>query len=100
MADNLEINADSIYSIANSLSVSIGEYKKNISSLISLVNEINSSSAWKDVQVKTSFIATCNSYISKYKELSIQMEKYRNYLTSKTDSSLELEQAFTKGGAL
>lgn len=100
MADDFEMNSNQMYSIAGSLLDVIGDYKTNISKLISLVDEIKNSSSWKDEQVKSSFIMTCNSYISKYKTVVNEMEKYRNYLIKKTDCGVDLEHAFSSGGRL
>lgn len=98
MADNFEMNSSQMYSIAASLLDIIDDYKTNISKLISLVTEIKGSPAWKDEQVKTSFISTCESYITTYKKVVSDMEKYRNYLIKKTDSGVDLERTFSSGG--
>lgn len=96
MNDRYKHDADGVSAIISSLKDTIEQYKDEISKLSNLVNEINGSSSWKDAQVKTSFIATCNSYINVYKQLSMNMERYVNYLSGKSSSAQALEQAFSR----
>ena len=48
------------------------------------------------MQVKTSFIATCNSYLQIYATLADSMEKYIHYLNGKSAGADELENAFMR----
>lgn len=81
--------------VISSLRETIDSYKDRIIELTNLVDRINGSTQWKDVQVKTAFISTCKSYISIYKQLSSNMENYVNYLNAKSNSATALENAFS-----
>lgn len=96
-ADCVKVDPDAIYDIVSSLKKMIDEYKNEISKLTNLVNEINGSSAWRDAQVKTSFIATCKSYINIYQQLATRMENHVNYLNGKMNSWQACESAFAAG---
>lgn len=94
--DRVKVNSDAIYKIVSSLKKTIDEYKDEICKLTNLVTEINSSSAWRDVQVKASFIATCKSYISIYQQVASMMENHVNYLNGKTDNWQALQKAYAR----
>lgn len=96
MGDTYKHDAEGVASIVSSLKNTINDYKDKVIEITNLVNTINGSTSWKDVQVKTSFISTCNSYITLYRALIENMEKYVNYLSSKSDSASALESAFSR----
>ncbi len=91
-------NSGDISQISNDLKTNITNYKDEIIELNNLVKRINESSAWKDEQVKTAFISTCNSYISAYKEFSLIMEKYVSYLNCKSNNFIAFESAYSRRG--
>ncbi len=96
MSDAYYHDADGIATIVNTLKSDIENYKDKIVEISKLINEINSSSAWKDTQVKTSFINTCQSYMTIYKELSTSMENYVNGLSNKSEGFASIESAFSR----
>lgn len=75
----------------------IEEYKNRVSELNSLISSIEGSSSWKDEQVKTSFIYTCNSYIDIFQAMSLKMESFVNYLNVKNNNGISLDSAYTRG---
>ena len=97
MGDKYKHDADGISSIISSLKTLIDDYKDRILELINLVDRINSSSSWIDNEVKSSFVNTCISYISLYKDLAGMMENYVNYLTRKSESASAIESAYSRG---
>lgn len=96
MSDSYYHDADGIASVVNALKSDIDSYKGKISEIDTLINEINGSSAWKDAQVKTSFIETCQSYMTIYKELTTSMENYVSGLSDKSDGFSSIESAFSR----
>lgn len=95
MADTYIHRPEGVATSVSKMRTLISDYKDKIIELTSLVNTINGSTAWKDLVVKTEFIETCNSYIETYKNLASSMEKYVNYLSSKSSSGEELERAYS-----
>lgn len=95
MGDNYKHIPEGVSSIITNLKTILEDYKDRIVELETLVNEINGSTDWKDASVKTSFINTCNSYITIYKNLATIMEKYISYLTGKSDTATALERAYS-----
>lgn len=96
MSDAYKYDLDNIYQVINVLKTKLEDYRDIISQLTDLIDEINSSASWKDVSVKSSFISTCNAYMSIYRNVSIFMDKYINYLTKKAEGADALEKAFSR----
>ncbi len=97
MGDSYKHEPDGVATTISGLKDIISEYSNKIHELTVLVNEIGSSSAWRDMQVKPAFISTANSYIETYKSVCASMEAYVNYLTNKSESASALEDAFSRG---
>ena len=97
MGDRYKHDAEGVSSVVSSLQTLIDDYKDRILELINLVDSINSSSSWIDQDVKSSFVNTCISYISLYKDLAGSMENYVNYLVRKSDSAMAIESAYSRG---
>ena len=97
MGDSYKHVPEGVSVTISSLKEIIYDYKDKIGELTNLVNEIASSSSWKDAQVKTSFISTAESYIRMYQNVLSNMEKYVNYLTKKSESANALEDAYARG---
>lgn len=96
MTDAYRHNSDGVSTTIVTLTNLLKQYNDKILELKSLIEKINSSSSWKDMQVKTSFISTCNSYIQTYTTLADSMEKYIKYLNGKSSGADELENAFMR----
>lgn len=84
-----------VSSISSKLNSNINDYKNKVSELIRLIEKINNSSSWKDEQVKTAFINTCNSYITEYKTISSSMEEFVKYLNGESNKFSSFESAYT-----
>ena len=97
MGDRYKHDAEGVSTVVSSLQTLIDDYKDRILELINLVDSINSSSSWIDQDVKSSFVNTCISYISLYKDLAGSMENYVNYLVRKSDSAMAIESAYSRG---
>lgn len=96
MGDRYKHDAEGISSVISSLKTLIDDYKDRILELINLVDNINGSSSWIDQAVKSSFVNTCLSYISLYKDLVASMENYVNYLVRKSDGASAIESAYSR----
>ena len=92
---NFSHRPEGVSSTSALLDSNINDYKDKISELIRLVDKINQSSSWKDEQVKTAFINTCNSYITVYKEISSSMEEFVKYLNGESNRFASFESAYT-----
>ena len=97
MGDRYKHDAEGVSTVVSSLQTLIDDYKDRILELINLVDSINGSSSWIDQDVKSSFVNTCISYISLYKDLAGSMENYVNYLVRKSDSAMAIESAYSRG---
>lgn len=97
MSDSYLMDSGALSSVISSLNKDITSYQEQIDILNHLVEEINGSSAWKDVQVKTAFIETCQGYITKYSNLITAMNQFVNYLSGKESSGNDIESAFAGG---
>lgn len=95
MGDRYKHDPGAVSSVISKLKSKLDTYKDIVTQLNTLIDSINGSGAWKDASIKSSFISTCNSYLTIYKNLSSVMEKYINYLTAKSDAADSLERAFS-----
>ncbi len=96
MGDSYKFNQEGVLQSINSIKQIIESYANNVSELNRLVRTIESSSGWKDVNVKTSFIETCESYVILYRGLISRMNKYVKYLSDKAGGAAQIEQAFMR----
>lgn len=83
MIDVYRYEKEGVASVIVSLKTINNKYKEKIMKLKDFISNIENSSAWKDVQVKTSFINTCKSYIKIYNDLSNKMDIQIEYLQKK-----------------
>ena len=88
-------DGDAISATVSSLRNDISTYRSNIALLKQLVNNIESSDAWVDKNVKSSFVSTANSYIRQYDEVIKWMESLVGYLSAKEKSVSSLEAAYS-----
>lgn len=94
MGDSYKHIPDDVAVYINTLREYVEQYKDKIDELNGLVIKIDGSAEWKDLQVKSAFIATCNSYITLYRTLVATMERYVNYLSKKSEGASALEKAY------
>jgi len=87
-------NEDSVTSTVSSMKSDIETYRENVTALKNLINTIESSDAWVDNTVKTSFVSTASSYVEKYEEIIKWMEALVAYLSDKGKAATELENAY------
>ena len=97
MGDAYKHDPDGVLNVISALKDKTSTYSDKIVELTNLVNTINGSSAWKDVEIKTSFIDTCNSYITIYNNLILALDVYIDYLNKKSESGAALESAYSGG---
>ena len=88
---------DAVNNVISNLENDIKAYKASITALTNLINSIDSSSAWVDKTIKTSFVTTASSYVRQYENLIKEMEILVGYLSSKNSSSSSLEDAYARG---
>ena len=69
MKDLYKHDPDGVLAVVSSLREKTSGYNDIITNLNNLVNSINDSSSWKDVELKTFFVNACKSYISIYNDL-------------------------------
>lgn len=96
MGDAYKHDPDGVLIVVNSLREKTSGYNEKITQLNNLVNEINDSPLWKDVEIKTSFINTFTSYINVYKNLILALDKYIDYLLKKSESGENIESSYSK----
>ena len=97
MVDAYNYDSEGVETVIESIKDLTNKYKDKIEELNKLVSTINSSSSWKDVEVKTTFINTCNSYIKIYNSLISAMEAFIEYLKKKSQAAASIEQAYMGG---
>ena len=88
---------DAVSDVISGLNKDIQEYKSSVTALTNLINNIDSSNAWIDKTIKTSFVSTAKSYVKQYENLIKEMEIFVKYLSSKSSSSSALEKAYARG---
>lgn len=96
MANTFLYNESGVSSSISDLQSSLDSYKNNISVLEGYISEMNSSSAWQDEIVKTSFIAAAQGYITAYKTFTSGIEGYIECLNKKSKNLAEHESNFSK----
>lgn len=88
-------NGDGISTTIESLNAVLEEYSNNLNSLDAKIAEIESSEDWKDKQVKTAYIAACNSYSEAFKKYLNGIQAYISALTEKTNNIEDFESTFS-----
>ncbi len=71
------------------------EYTTSVDALEQLLKVIESSEAWEDAAVKTSFVNTLSSYIVGYKSFAAGIGNYVECLKLKSDNLVEHEDRFS-----
>ena len=94
MIDQYKLNVSGIDSVIEKLKTNLKLYKEKVNAIENLINEIDSSPAWKDEKVKTGFFSTSNSYIKKYNKLIEIFESYIVYLEGKKEALANLGNIF------
>jgi hypothetical protein len=84
----------SVSSTMSSMKSDIDVYRESVTELKKLITTIESSDAWVDNTVKTSFVSTANSYVEKYEEVIKWMEALVDYLSEKSSAATALENAY------
>lgn len=97
MVDAYNYDSEGVNTVIESIKDLTNKYKDKINELNNLVSTINSSPSWKDVEIKTTFINTCNSYIKIYNSLINTMEAFIEYLKKKSEIATSIEQAYMGG---
>lgn len=96
MVDKYKHIPADITTIVGLLRTKINNYNGKITELTTAINEINSSSAWIDTDVKSAFIQTCNSYITLFNQIKSALDAYVNYLEGKSSDGENMENSFAK----
>ena len=96
MNDNYKHIPPNVVTTIGNLKMYIKEYSDKITTLINKVTEIETSTAWIEIDVKTAFINTCRSYINIYLKVQDTLKKYVSYLEQKTNDGASLENTFTR----
>ena len=97
MKDSYMHDHEGVLTFVANLKKNASYYNDQIVQLTNLVEEIKASSAWKDIEVKTSFINTCESYIMIYKNLIQALDIYADYLRKKSENASNIESAYAGG---
>ena len=97
MSDNFKFSQDTVLSIHSNMVTTTDKFKETIERFKVLVDEIGSSSSWKDAEVKTSFINSINSYVTYFNSSCEQLTGYADYLKQKADATSEFEENYSKG---
>lgn len=95
MKDLYKHDHDGVLAVVSSLREKTNGYNDIITKLNNLISSINDSSSWVDVEVKTSFVNTCNSYITIYKKLIEAMGAYIDYLEKKSEAGASIETTYS-----
>ena len=97
MKDAYMHDHEGVLNFVSNLREKSSNYNDKIVELTNLIEEINQSPAWRDVDVKTSFVNTCNSYIMIYKNLIQALDVYANYLSKKSNAGADFESKYAGG---
>lgn len=97
MKDLYKHDPDGVMAVVTSLREKTSGYNDIVTKLNNLITSIGDSPAWIDVEVKTSFVNACNSYIKIYNNLIAAMEVYINYLEKKSEAGVAIETTYSAG---
>lgn len=96
MVDAYKHDHEGVCTVVTSLKELNSKYNDKITELNNLVSTISSSSQWIDMDVKTSFVDTCNAYVKIYNELKQAVDIYTKYLEEKSTAGNEMEQTYAR----
>jgi hypothetical protein len=96
VVDGYKHSPPDINTIVGNLRGYLDNYDAKITELTTAINEIKSSPSWQDAAVKSSFISTCESYISIFTQINNALVKYVNYLDGKSSDGSSIENSFSK----
>ena len=97
MNDKFKFSEADVMTIHNNLNTKNEEFKQAIDNLTATVKEIESSTSWKDPQVKTAYINTINTYLTYYDAVYTKLTGYTNYLSQKAKQISQFESNYSKG---
>lgn len=89
---------DEMLRSANKLTSLLEEYNDKLQEIQNLINDINTSSAWKNVKIKAAFNKTCNSYMKINNNRSLKFAFSIMKLKEKARCADEHEKAYATGG--
>ena len=89
---------DNVSSIVTSLKITRDNYIYKKEEMKRLVNNISTSTAWIDAELKTAFIKCCEQYLTLYDRISTNMTGYIDCLEKKSEAAYQLETAYSKRG--
>ena len=98
MADAFKHDVEGISKLLDELKKIRENYNSKVDLLKALIDEISTSNAWIDINVKQEFINTINSYLELYKKDSSKMEVYEKYLAFKSGKMSDVEYKHTLEG--
>ena len=91
----LEVTPEELLTFASNLDSKLANYDSHIGDLVSLSNQIASSTDWIDETVKPSFISYLNSYIEIYKAISKSLRSYSAFIKAKANNFSDNETKFS-----
>ena len=95
MKDLYKHDPDGVMAVVTSLREKTSGYNDIVTKLNNFVDSIGDSSAWIDVEVKTSFVNACKSYIKTYDSLIVALEAYIDYLQKKSEAGVAIETTYS-----
>ena len=95
MAENFLHDETGVTSFINEIKEYLQDYNDHIRALETLLNTISSSTAWKDEDVKASFVNVVSSYLAGYMAFSAGIEGYVECLKLKSDNIVEHETNYS-----
>ena len=96
MANDFLHDGDGISDTITQLNTVFQEYSNNLSALDAKIAEIENSEDWIDKQVKSAYIATCQTFSEAFKKYLSGMEAYISALTEKTNNIEDFESTFSE----
>ena len=94
--EKYKVNSDNLNTLSTELLTIISDYRDQVLSLQSLANDIDSSNAWIDKDLKPPFVKNLNSYVGLYKKIYAGLKVYRRYVIRKGRHADEIENIFSK----
>ena len=98
MQDRFYHEPELVNSIIDMLINNIDDYRYKVGSLKKVVNDINSSNMWVDNVLKTEYLASASSYITRYEKIVDGLEIYLDYLKKKSGYFEQVETDYSKRG--
>ena len=92
--DEYEYNGGPFGTLVSNLRSDISDYEEQVKAIEDFIKGIETSESWVDMNVKSAFISTCDTYTTSFYALSKAMNVYLTYLQASGDGAETIESNY------